>query len=212
MTEEEPPGLLETVADKFAEYNKNWIELLFESYDRIEIVGASPDEFDSWLYKFHGAVPRIDGGKCGDYGGRTKAGAPCKKKARNGRCATHPVDVLTVTFGKDDGKLRPIPTPDAKLTVRELEHEVVAKRFVSATHIWSEIILSAKKDIGLKPEAWLVTDTGERAPVDELWPSSMLLGMYPGFHVEINGQIVQPGYRLGDYGVGRFKELSLNLL
>lgn len=211
--DEEGPGLLEQVRDKFVKYNKNWIDKVFESFDDLEIVGNGYDD-DGWIYRFKGCKLKLQRpGVCGDHGGKTKTGAPCKKRTRkdgDGRCGTHPYETIEVSFGDNDGQLRPIPTPNAALAIEGFDDVPVAKRFVSATHIWSEIVLLVKQDIGFKEESWLVHGK-ERIPVDPLWPSTMLIDMFPGRRLAIEGKAVKGGHRLGDYGIDRFTELTLSV-
>lgn len=214
MSDDDDEPLLDQVAGKWLDYNREWLDDVFERYADVVII-ESEEEQSSWTYTFKDAV--LKGVvKCGDSGGKTKAGKPCGLRAKAGtnRCAKHPVRTVALKVGPDCGAKRPIAGPAGTVTVTtddgwatEIESE---GRFISATHVWSEIILLVKKDLELEPEAYLVLPDGERVPADPLWPSSMLLRLY-GDHVRIDGAAVQPGHTLEDYGVVPNSQLPMSI-
>lgn len=75
--------------------------------------------------------------------------------------------------------------------------------FVSATHVWSQVITNVKEDLSLRHDTWITEQhTGKRVLVDQLWRTERLLKMFPrDSRLGIQGRAVVPGYVLQDYGV-----------
>lgn len=209
VEESEPTALLDAVACKFLKYNQAWIDDVLESYHSVAI-HYSTNTTQGWDYVFQQArvrrreVPVM----CRDTGGTTKTGKPCGLRVKKGshRCSKHPYHTVTVRVGENCGLRRPIggPVGTVQVTTNDgwtTEVSLVGS-FVSATHVWSEILLQVKKDLALSPDAYFITETGERIATDPLWPSTMLLKKYPAATViKVNDKCIEPGYTMEDYGV-----------
>lgn len=203
-------GFGEAVAAKVEEYNRGWIDQIFARHGELTVALRDGCE-SAWAYRFADAELRLFVAKCGDSGGRTKTGKPCGKRVAKGkhRCATHPYSAVTVTVDNpvECGRIRPIGGPAGTLVATTDDGWRTTfdsqERYVSAEHVWSEVILEVKSEMELPPEAHLVdVATGTKHPTDPLWPSSLLLRLHPGCAaITVNGRKVEPGYTLGDYGV-----------
>ena len=192
---------------KFASYNKTWIAACFEAYDKVTLEYKTDEK--RWHYTFHdckpkGWTPFPDAKICGDAGGRTTTGKPCRKRVKaGGRCATHGTyDTITLVPKEDCQDLRPFPAtvPFSFLGISPQKEGTA--RLVSPTHIWNEVILHACDSLTLPPEAHLVQADGTEIPAHPLWPTNMMMKMYPDCKsVLVNGKVLKKGYRLEDYGV-----------
>lgn len=224
---------LEIVADTFLQYNRDWVPLLFESHGTVDVVRVPDDEGGGFRYVFENCRLRVlpdgDPKVCGDVGGKTTKGAACRKRGRkngDGRCAIHPYKKVVVRvdhYGKTCDQIRPIaaPLPWSAFGVEADGMAVTAappdfgspKRFVSAEHVWSELVLGVCRDVGLKPNATFVFPDGKEMGAEPLWPSSFLLEMFPkGTTVRVDGATVQPGYTVQDYGVQAGSRVNIEVI
>lgn len=210
-------GWIEDVEEKFASYNKSWIDECFISFS-----GVGLEYIDGrWRYTFRECKPKEwcpnpTATVCGDTGGTTASGKPCRKRVRaggTGRCGTHAVyDTIVLTPAQDCKDLRPFP---ASMPLKDLGVSLEGTaRVVSPTHVWNEIILVATETLvksgDVHPEAYLNTPDGTRIPSNPLWPCNMLIKMYPDCNVvRVNGHRVRKGYTLEDLGVTSGSEGTL---
>jgi len=212
-------GWLEMVADKFVRYNKDWIPLLFESYAHLDAERVAEEGGYRYVFKTCRlkTAPDTSQGICGDVGGKTAKGLPCRKRSRkdgDGRCATHPYGTVVVRVHDGEtpcDKIRPIGDrlPWSAFSVEADGFDMTSEpndfikcRFVSAEHVWSEMMLSVCKDVGVEANATLVIDNDKELPAEPLWPSSFIREMFPDAkRLRLNGQDVKRGYTLRDYGV-----------
>jgi hypothetical protein len=228
--------LFERATLAFRELNRDWIDEAFSTFDRLEPTVRVPGEDLGYRYTFYGAVLRTRMGKwvdfsdsgplCGDNGGKTKKGNPCKKPAQqNGRCKIHPPEMfmvslnagdvvpeITLLFGENDSELRPRPTPlnwracaavlpDGQ-TLHFIDFEDAPVTFTSVDHVWNKIMYDIKVVLKLPSEATVTVDDKVYG-VDHLWPVETLLSVCqlqgPIFTEE--GTELRVGHLLKDYGV-----------
>jgi len=89
-----PPSLFQAAGQRFQDLNQGWISQLFEAahwVDACEDDGVITHTFRGRLRR--PAAPAAPAGaRCGDDGGRTKAGHPCRRRPADAgrRCRLHP--------------------------------------------------------------------------------------------------------------------------
>ncbi len=223
-------SLFDTVNETFAK--QPFLTVMLASLQRMEAVRLPTDSLEAergHTYIFFNAVLNTRLGQpitttlklCGDNGGLTVKGTPCKKAAvTNGRCAQHPgmqytchfdkghmVPELHVTFG-DDARFRPLPATvawkDARVTIdREpfVLMDLQLKQFdmVPMAIVWNNLISDIKDMLKLPPEFHVVVNNTPLA-ADALWS----VGKFMARHrlqgtLRQQDLVLQPGYLLGDY-------------
>ena len=125
-------SLVDRANDDYVQQNGSWIDQVFKSYSAFSMSLRSQDNDVGHQYHFTSAVlntrigewtqSSFSGKTCGENGGKTAKGLPCKKKATvDGRCPLHPpplftvrynvgdtIESITIDFG-DDTHIRPLP-------------------------------------------------------------------------------------------------------
>jgi len=233
-------SLLDRVNARFAEKNHEWISRLFKGYSRNTGRLITPDDDVGHEYIFTDVILNTrlgrkesmhtpQGPKCGDNGGRTLAGKPCKRKAvTNGRCSQHPpalfhvnyrmgdqIPRVTIRIGKDgnDTKIRPLPAivDWEDMTLFEDEGAELMPidlrgtfQHVSNTLLWNKIILDFKSILRLPPEMSVVVD-GVEYGADRLWDIAMLrdsCALPYDVPLVLDGQVLPAsGFLLEDLGI-----------
>jgi hypothetical protein len=224
----EPPSWLQTVANKFEIYNKEWIPLIFKSYSALDAVrepnGGYRYVFDNCRLR---VAPDNAASTCGSVGGVTGKGAACRKpsfSSADGRCAAHPYKKVEVTVVHDRqpcSSIRPIgerlPWSSFRVVADGLDvtnspSDFEARRFVSAEHVWSELMLAVSKSVNLETRTVLTTDDNKEILADPLWPSTFLINMFPNKQLNLNNHNVKHGYTLKDYGVVENSKSTLKII
>lgn len=205
--------------------NTKWVARLFRSHQAFESSYTGTE----WVYVFIDAVlntPLLGeggggGALCGDNGGRTTKGAPCKKKAVDGgRCRQHPrvadhapgdaVARAEVRFGPDVDDRRPVPVTlgwsECTVTVDGRAHGLPALAddtlaMTPAMWVWGDVINDWSDAIELPPDGTLVVD-GRAYAVRSGWDVTELHRRHRQLPpLEVDGRPLAPGHRLEDYGV-----------
>ena len=180
----------------------------------------------------------FSGKTCGENGGKTAKGLPCKKKATvDGRCPLHPpplftvrynvgdtIESITIDFG-DDTHIRPLPAcvewseirfkvPGTETPLSAIDQRSGSVYLVSGTRVWDDIILDVKDLLNLPPEAH-VRINKRLYGADPLWTVEKLL---LALNLPLITQLatsegkVESGYLLGDYGLRSGGCLDLGIL
>lgn len=227
---------MEVATKEFVEENTSLLNMLFSQYALPDINMVFDKEKGVWRYTFVDVVlntrlgsdvsPPVRGPLCGDNGGRTVKGDPCKLKGkRNGRCGRHPgpsnsieynvhdhLDTAELVIEGDNNLLRPIPAdlPFKAVTVNGLTPiDLISSQqrfsFTSGSQAWDMVILKMKDTLKLQPESLVQLPDGNTLPVDPLWLGKYLyraMQLSPTTHtLYISGAAVQPNYLLQDYSV-----------
>ena len=218
-----PKDFVDIVGDRVAQHNNRWISALFREHGGCTTRWRCVDDdasghtyvfsdvvLNTWLERPApaGATP---GPRCGDNGGRTAKGTPCKNRAvLNGRCKRHPPEALlynpndrfaqvVVDWGNDHHH-RPFGAPigwaACTITVDGVPgHRVLAAMddaataHVPASAVWGWVFAEVAESLNALPDAHV-----DGARVDPAWSTDMLR--------ERHGIVVgEPGHLLSDYGV-----------
>lgn len=198
-------SLLDRVAHDFAAANAAWLRQLFRqgTVDAITFDATA----DGWVYHCSSVVlaarlgraqpPAADGPLCGDNGGRTAKGQPCRLRGKvHGRCPRHPApcntivaeaaatlaDVSFCVHGAKENALRPVPATlpwsalafaipgAADLRAVDLAEGGGTLALTSAGRVWDTVLLQVKRALGLPPESHvLVGPDRALVPVDPCW-------------------------------------------
>lgn len=221
----EVPDLFAQVVARVENANTDWIHQLFQRYGGLDLRARCSGRSEGYHYVFKDAVLRTrlakslpcktDGAKCGDNGGKTQKGTPCRLKAgANGRCAKHPpvleetvhrpgecIPELVVDWG-DDQHHRPIGGSLAWDKCRVSSAGVPdvwpvdlhgTTRHFSAAEVWNQVILEVKEQLGLRPVG-TYTHHGVAYPADPLWTTER-------FMLEHGVTGLDPGNIMEDLGV-----------
>jgi hypothetical protein len=241
-------SLMDRAREKFEFANRRWLRLLFRRYAHLEMRLRVPDSDEGHVYIVHNAVlntrlgttgpAKTSGATCGENGGRTSKGTPCKKKAStDGRCPHHPPALFTVVheagdtvgsveldFG-DDASARPVPCqmPWNQVRISVPGHDAPLAaidqppgdgiELLSGTRVWSHIILDIKKALNLPPEAHVrIGETVYGA--DPLWTVRDLRRVVnlPAGNLGVDGRRMEDAMLLEDYGLRPGQELRCRVM
>lgn len=106
--------MLSVLAQAWAAANATWLQRVFSSYSGValEIVRDAQQRCIGYEYVLQNAVTATRFGKpaevtavqkgavCGDFGGKTKTGGPCKNPGKNAgnRCYAHPIALMDISY------------------------------------------------------------------------------------------------------------------
>lgn len=239
-------SLVDRAHAQFCHYNKTWLKMLFRDFTFHEMRLRENEAGHRYVVKNATLNTRLGrwgagggtlGAICGDNGGRTTKGTPCKKKAvADGRCAHHPpprfeviydaghtVSELEIDVG-EDAFSRPIPwelkwsavvlrVQGEDQTLSAIDHITESIELLSGTRVWSIITLELKKALNLPPEAHV--HIGQRVyGADPLWTVKDLCKSInlPTGSLGLNGHRLEDGMLLEDYGLRPGKQLHLRIM
>lgn len=211
---------------------QTFIGVMFASFERIHAVRLETETAMTergHTYVFYNAVLNTRLGtpismafkSCGENGGLTVKGTPCKKNAViNGRCAQHPGSQYRCCFDighvlpevhlvlGDDARFRPLPAmvswKDARMLVDGNEYvlmDLQSKQFelIPISIVWNELICNIKDMMAL-PAEFYVTVNNVSVAADLLWSVGKFMTRH---HLQgilrMQDAVLQPGYLLGDY-------------
>lgn len=230
-------SLADRAKDEYVHQNASWIKQIFKSYGAFSMSLRSDHSDVGHQYHFTNAVlntrigewtkSTFSGKTCGENGGKTAKGLPCKKKATvDGRCPLHPpplftvrynvgdaIESITIDFG-DDTHLRPLPAtvewskirfkvPGTDARLSAIDQRSGSVYLTSGTRVWDDIILDVKETLNLPPEAH-VRINKQLYGADPLWTVEKLLlvlNLPLITQMVINERKVEVGYLLSDYGL-----------
>ena len=232
--------LVDQATGDFARANKRWLDQLFRSFAGLDMALRQPGVNAGHRYTVRGAVlntrlgvwgvASVNGATCGDNGGRTTRGQPCKKKpVVDGRCAHHPPPLFTVVhnagdeldaveldFG-DDARARPIPAPipwrSVQLRVGGRPLSAIDQRsgellLLAGTRVWGNIIMEISHSLGIPPDARVRIGDAVH-PADLMWTVGRLRRTAQAAALFCEGRRMEDNMLLEDYGLRPGAELRL---
>lgn len=219
--------------------NDAWLRQLFRSHDGLRTRLRVARQSQGHVYTIrnpvlntrlgeHTPAQAATGRLCGDHGGRTAKGTPCRRRGVDpaGRCRQHPhttvvprlnpgerLEWVAIEFG-DDAAFRPIgggvPWTKCRMTVPDSDTVLVAidrlddppLALATCTRVWAEQIFRIRSLLKAPYEAALLLEAGKELPVEPMWTTDMLWARHPELAgCTINGRPAAAGALLQDYGV-----------
>ena len=241
-------SLVDRANDDYVQQNGSWIDQVFKSYSAFSMSLRSQDNDVGHQYHFTSAVlntrigewtqSSFSGKTCGENGGKTAKGLPCKKRRpwtagarcilrRSSPCGTMwatqssqspSILAMTRTYGPCQRVLSGLkfglksPAPMTPLSA--IDQRSGSVYLVSGTRVWDDIILDVKDLLNLPPEAH-VRINKRLYGADPLWTVEKLL---LALNLPLITQLatsegkVESGYLLGDYGLRSGGCLDLGIL
>lgn len=221
----------------WARDNATWIDQIFSSWEDIslEVIKDSSDNCAGYQYVFKYAtlVTKLAldshaGSICGNYGGRTKTGAPCKNSGKyaGNRCHAHPIESAIITLFEPgtvvpkiticigpDNSMRPMPKSmfwqDLPLiiddvTTRAIDFVGKELQFETAYSVINKFVVWCQ-DTYDSPLTFTITCHLGTINVSPHWSITRLRNMlqYMGpWTTSNNENVALHGYFVGDYTPG----------
>lgn len=205
--------LPDEIINSWQRRNISWINQSFSSFNNVTIEPTTDEDgiITGHVYTFCQAIPNArfstvqKGEICGDHGGMTKSGAPCKKSGSNigFRCNSHLLGPVDITLKlPHDSLLRPMPCDVLDMPFF-YQNEKLSVNVHAAFVSCSEVVADCLADV--VPLDFLVKDGIREIAASPFWRIEKLrdIAQHDGpWTTSSNQSVAKEGYFVRDYEPG----------